>query len=124
MTGGLGAIALCLAVVGLYGLVAYTASQRRREFGIRLAVGATGPDLARLVVGGGLRLAGLGIGLGLLAALAVTRLARGLLYGVSPVDPLVLGGIAALLGLVMALASWLPARRAARIDPITALRSE
>ena len=120
----LGGLALALAVVGLYGLVSYGVSQRQRELGIRVALGADARAIVGLVVRGGMRLALIGCGLGLLLALALTRLVRGLLYGVSPTDPLVLGGIGLLLLIVTVVACWIPARRAARRDPVAALRSE
>lgn len=124
ITGVLSLLALALALVGLYGVVAYGVAQRTRELGIRLALGATDRGLVRLVVGEGVKLAGLGIALGLVAALGVTRVARSLLVGVSPTDPLVLGTVLGGLALFTLVASWLPARRAGRVTPVVALKSE
>jgi predicted permease len=116
--------AMVLAGIGLYGVVACTVSQRTHEIGIRMAVGASRSDVVGLFVGEGLRLtiAGLGLGLGLAGALALMRLLAGQLYGVEPTDPATLAAVAALLLLVSLGASWLPARRAARVDPMQALR--
>lgn len=117
-------LALVLATVGIYGVVSYSVSQRTAEFGVRLALGAQTADLHRLVLREAARLAVLGLGLGLLLALAGGRLIASMLYETSAHDPLVLGGLTALLGLVVLLACWLPARRAARVDPMVALRAE
>jgi predicted permease len=124
VTSVLGALALVLALVGLYGIVSYAVAQRTRELGIRLALGATGQGVVRLVLLEGLKLAGVGVALGLAAALVLTRVARSLLFGVSPNDPLVLGLVLVSLAGVTLLASWIPARRAARVAPMLALRSE
>lgn len=124
ITGTLGLLALVLALVGLYGIVAYAVAQRTRELGIRLALGATDRGVVRLVVGEGVKLAGIGIGVGLGVALIVTRVARSLLFGVSPTDPLVLGLVLVSLAAITLLASWIPARRAARIAPVVALKAE
>lgn len=113
-----------LAGVGLYGILAYTVAVRTREIGIRIALGAEHRAVRRLVLGDGLRLAGVGLVIGAGAAAALTRLMRGLLYGVSPTDPLTFATIAAALLAIAALASYLPARRATRTDPVRALRSE
>jgi ABC-type antimicrobial peptide transport system permease subunit len=118
------AIAVLLASVGLYGLLSFLAVQRRREIGVRMALGAEASDIVRLVLDQGLRLAVPGLGLGFLAALAATRALAGALYGVSLVDPLALAGVAALLGFVSLVACYLPARRALRVDPCVTLRSE
>jgi O-antigen/teichoic acid export membrane protein len=115
---------LPLATVGIYSVVAYLVAQRRAEIGIRVALGARAAQVGRLVVLQTLRLAGLGTLLGLAGALALTRSLRSLLFGVSPTDPLTLGAVAALLVLVAAAASFAPARRAMRIDPVEALRHE
>ncbi|MEO8138689.1 MAG: ABC transporter permease [Gemmatimonadota bacterium] len=124
ISGALGGLALLLAVVGLYGLVAYTVSQRRRELGIRVALGATGLEIARLVMANGMRLASLGVGIGIAAAMGLAQVVSGLLFGVSPTDSLVLAVVAFLLVFVALSASYIPARRAARVDPMVALRSE
>ena len=124
VTGTLGLLALVLALVGLYGVVSYAVAQRTRELGIRLALGATGRGVVALVLREGLRLAGVGIAIGMAAALVITRVARSLLFGVSPTDPMVLGLVLVSLAGVTLLASWIPARRAARTDPMLALRSE
>jgi putative ABC transport system permease protein len=120
----LGAIALLLSTVGLYALVAYSVSHRRHEIGIRLAVGAQPGDIRRLVLVQGVRLAALGVSVGLAGALAATRLMQGILYGVSASDPLTLLCVAATLVGAALLACYIPARGAVRIDPIIALRHE
>jgi putative ABC transport system permease protein len=117
-------LALLLAAVGLYGVVAYTAGQRSHEFGIRMALGAQGRDVLRLVMGQGLKLALLGTALGIVVTLYVARLMTGLLFGVQPTDPPTLLAVAALLTGVALLACWLPAYRATRIAPLDALRIE
>lgn len=124
VTGLLGALGLFLAALGVYGVVAHGVTQRRREIGIRLAVGARAGEVLRMIVLSGLRLALPGLVVGGLAAFALARLLRGMLLGVSPADPLTFAAVAAvLLGAVVA-ASWLPARSAAGTDPMEALRSE
>jgi putative ABC transport system permease protein len=116
--------ALLLAVVGIYGVINHSVTQRTREMGIRMALGARGSDLVRGVLGHGLALASVGIVLGTGAALAASRVLARLLYGVSPSDPLTYAGVVVLLAAVAVAASWLPARRATRIDPLTALRAD
>jgi predicted permease len=118
------AIALLLSALGIYGVMAYTTNQRRQEIGIRMALGAQGTDVLRLVVGQGMRLVALGLGLGLLGAWLLSRALASQLYGITPQDPLTYGTVAALLGAVALTASWLPARRATRVDPMLSLRSE
>lgn len=115
-------LALALAALGLYGVMAFLVSQRTREMGIRLALGARPRDLVRLVAGQSLRLALLGLALGLIVALGATRGLGALLYGVNPLDPTTLVGVSALLLAVAVLAGYLPARRAGRVDPMVALR--
>jgi putative ABC transport system permease protein len=119
-----GALALTLAAIGVYGVMAYGVSQRTRELGIRLALGARPGSVRMLVLGQGLGMALIGIGLGLLGAVALGRLLTSLLYGVGPADPRVLATGALVLGTVSLLASLVPAIRATRVDPINALRSE
>jgi len=116
--------ALMLACLGIYGVLSFSVVQRTREIGLRIALGAQPKDVLALVVGQGLKLALLGLALGLIAALGVTRLIAGLLYGVTPTDPVAFICVSLLLLLVAALASWLPARRAAMVDPMIALRNE
>ena len=118
------ALAMVLAAVGIYGVMAYTVQQRTREIGIRMALGASADRVVAMVVGRGLALAVLGVALGTAGAYAVTRVLRSLLYGVSERDPLTFGAVAILLGVVALLASWIPARRAARVDPLAAMRAE
>jgi putative ABC transport system permease protein len=122
MLGIAAAVALLLGVVGIYGVVAYTAAQRTREIGVRLALGAQAADVKRLFLRQGLVLAAAGIVLGLVAATALTRVMSALLFGVAPVDPMTYGLVAAVLGSVALLASYLPGRGAARLDPVQALR--
>jgi ABC-type antimicrobial peptide transport system permease subunit len=117
-------LALALASVGLYGVVAYSVGQRTQEFGIRMAIGALPRDVLNLVLRQGLKLAVLGVGIGIAAALGVTRLLAGLLFGVEPSDPLTLTGVSLLLTFVALLACWAPAYRATRIAPTVALRWE
>jgi predicted permease len=124
LLGAFAALALVLSAIGIYGVIAFVAGQRKAEIGIRMALGAERRDILRLVVGQGGRLAALGIGLGLLAALGLTRLMSGLLYGVHAFDPATFGAMAAVLWVVAMLASYLPARAAAAVDPIVVLRAE
>lgn len=121
---GFAVVGLLLASIGVYGVLAYYVSQRSREIGVRAALGASKPQLARLVVGQSLLPISAGVLLGVLGSIASGRLLQGLLYQVSPGDPQVIGVIAGLLVVVALLASWLPARRAAAIDPMTALRND
>jgi len=113
-----------LAMVGLYAALAQDVAQRSREIGIRVAVGATRPNVLALVLGQGMRLTLPGLGIGVVAAFGLTRLLRSVLVGVSPTDPLIFTLAPAVLGLIAAVACWLPARRAAKVDPMVALRAE
>jgi putative ABC transport system permease protein len=122
VVGLFSAAALVLAVVGLYGVLSYSVSLRKRELSVRIALGAELLNILGLVVGQGLKIAGIGLVLGLIAALLLTRLIEGMLFGVSPADPIAFGTTALVLGLAASLACLLPALRAARIDPIRALR--
>lgn len=116
--------ALILAVVGVYGVIAYSVAQRSRELAVRVALGARATDVVRLVVRRGLVLAAVGVGVGIPVALLLTRAMESLLYGVNASDASTYVGVAALLGAVAVLASYLPARRATRVDPALALRSD
>jgi putative ABC transport system permease protein len=124
LLGAFAACALVLALVGIYGVVANTVAQRRGEFGIRVALGARPADVIRDVLGGSLKRAGLGVALGLAGAAALTRFLAPELYDTSPFDPPVLAGVSLLIVLVTAVASWVPAWRATRVDPIKVLRTE
>jgi putative ABC transport system permease protein len=122
--GAASLVALLLGLVGIYGVVSYVVAQRTREIGVRMALGATEGSVRRMVVLQGVGLAGIGIGAGLIIAIWASRLMDSLLYGVSSHDPVTYGLVAVTLLTVAALASWLPARRAAGVDPATALREE
>ena len=117
-------LALVLAFVGLYGVLALMVAQRRREIGVRLALGATPATVVRALLGEGLRVVAVGVTIGLAGALAVTRVLSSMLYGVSATDGSVFAGAAAFVGLVAVLATWIPARRASQVDPRTALAAE
>jgi predicted permease len=119
-----GVIALVLSAVGIYGVMAYAVTQRTQEIGIRLALGARAIDVLRLIVGSGMYLAAIGVIIGLAGAFAITRLMRGVLFGVSPTDVTTFALVTAGLLLVALLASYLPARRATKVDPLVALRCE
>ena len=122
--GAFAAVALLLAVVGVHGVLSYSVARRSREIGIRIALGADLARVRQLVLHQGLRLTALGLAIGLGGGLLVTRVLRSMLYGVSPSDPLTFAGVGVLLGAVAVLAAWLPARRAARVDPMAVLKSE
>jgi predicted permease len=124
MFTGFAAIALVLAAVGVYGVISYSVSQRTREIGVRVALGAQRTNVLQLIVGHGALLAALGIVVGLAGALGVTRFLRSMLYGVSPFDPVSFVAVTAVLSTIAFLASYVPARRAARVDPVEALRAE
>jgi putative ABC transport system permease protein len=117
-------LALALAAVGVYGVLSYGVSERSAEIGVRMALGARPADVQRLVLGEAATLAGAGIGAGLFAAFAFARLMRSLLHEVGPADPLTFAAVAAVLGATALLAAFLPAHRAARLAPATALRHE
>ncbi len=122
--GAFGLIALLLAALGIYGVVAFSVAQRRSEIGLRMALGADGRALQRSVVADGLRLTGIGLAVGLVLAVALAGLARNVLYGVSILDPVTLAGVLALFAGVTLVASAIPARRAARVDPLRVLRDD
>jgi ABC-type antimicrobial peptide transport system permease subunit len=124
LVGAFGVVALLLAAIGVYGVVAYVVGERTNEIGIRIALGAKSADIVTWTVGAGLVPALIGLAAGTLAALALARLLGAQLYEVSPTDPVVFGGVAVMLIVVALLASSVPARRAARVDPAIALRSE
>lgn len=119
-----GGMALLLGIVGIYGVIAYAVAQRRREIGIRLALGAQKRELRWMFVRSALQLTGVGVALGLVAAAGLTQLMKSLLFGISPMDPLTYAAVVGLLGSVAMLASYLPARRAAAVNPVEALRAE
>lgn len=124
LIGGFGLVGLSLAAVGMFGLLSFVVAQRTREIGLRMALGARQGDVVRLVLTDGVKLLGGGAAIGLVAALATTHVLRGLLHGVSPTDPVTLLVVVALLAGAALAAAFLPARRAARVDPMTALRYE
>jgi putative ABC transport system permease protein len=124
LMGSLAAVALLLASLGTYGVIAYGVSQRTREIGIRLALGASTQQVQRLMARSGLKMAMAGIALGVPAALVSTRALEGILFGTSPTDPAVFIAVTLILGIVAVIASWLPARRAGRVNPLSVLRAE
>jgi predicted permease len=124
LLGVFASVALVLAAVGLYGVIAYAVSQRTHELGVRVALGATGDRISRMVIGEGVFLTAAGVIVGLAASLAGTRLIAKLLYNVKTSDPLTFVAVALLLGVVAACASYIPARRAARVDPLVAMRGD
>jgi len=124
LLGVFAVIALTLAAVGIYSVIAYSVAQRTQEIGIRMALGAQTGAVLKLVVGQGLKLVASGVALGLAASFGLTRLMSNMLFGVSAVDPLTFVVITLLLTFVALLACWIPARRATKVDPLVALRCE
>jgi putative ABC transport system permease protein len=124
LLGAFAGLALVLASIGLYGVLSYAVTQRSREIGLRIALGASASSVVRMIVSRGLALTGIGLAIGLVAAWLATRAMKNLLYGVAATDPLTFAAVAALLGIIALIACWAPARRASRVDPITVLREE
>ena len=124
VASALGGVALLLALIGIYGITAYGVAQRTREIGIRIALGSSPNSVQGMVVRSGVRLGAIGVAVGIVAAIAATRLLESMLYGVSGADPIALVAASTVLIGAALVASWLPARRASRVDPMVALRQE
>jgi ABC-type antimicrobial peptide transport system permease subunit len=124
LVGLFAGLALLLGMLGIYGVASHTVTQRTQEISIRMALGAPGPEVARMVIGGALRLSAIGAAVGLLASMAMAKTLGSLLFGIQPLDPLTLIASCGFLMTAAVAASYFPARRAMRIDPVIALRSE
>jgi ABC-type antimicrobial peptide transport system permease subunit len=124
IVAGFASAAVLLALIGVYGLMAYVVGQRQKEIGVRMALGAAPERLMQWLLGEGIRLTVVGVAIGLVVALAATRLLQSNLHGVTPLDPVVLVSVPLVIGAAAILASWLPARRARLVDPVKALRAE
>jgi predicted permease len=124
LLGSFAALALILASIGLYGVLSYAVTQRSREIGLRMALGASAASVIRMIIARGLALTGIGLAIGLVAAWLATRAMKNLLYGVAATDPFTFGAVAFLLAFIALIACWAPARRASRVDPIVVLREE
>jgi ABC-type antimicrobial peptide transport system permease subunit len=124
MLGGFALFALVLASLGIYGLISYSVTQRTQEIGIRMALGASARDVQTRIVIQTLEMAAIGMAIGVVGSLALTRSLTGLLFGITPTDPPTFAAMLLVLGIVAALAGYVPARRASRIDPLVALRTE
>ncbi|HWJ41673.1 MAG TPA: FtsX-like permease family protein, partial [Candidatus Limnocylindrales bacterium] len=124
LLGAFAGLALLLASIGLYGVLSYSVTQRSREIGLRMALGASAGSVTRMVVRHGVTLTGVGLLIGLIGSWASTRALKNLLYGVSSTDPLTFAAVGVVLTLIALAACWIPARRASRVDPIVVLREE
>jgi len=124
LLGMFAVLAMTLAVVGIYGLMSYSVSQRSHEIGLRMALGSETSRVIRMVIREGLALSGLGVAMGIGYAIAMTRVMSGLLFGIAPTDPLTYAALSLLLITVTVVACYIPARRASRVDPLVALRHE